>query len=89
MPVRYLSDPELARLSTWPVEIEEEEEEEAIRHFTLSTDDLSWLASFNREENRLGVAVQLAALSWLGGNYSFDVDAEARREGHRPLRITA
>jgi hypothetical protein len=63
MPVRYLSDPELARLSNWPDEIAVED---AVTYFTLSADDLSWLAGFNRQQNRLGVAVQLSTLPWLG-----------------------
>ncbi len=63
MPVRYLSDPELARLSTWPTEIAAED---AVTFFTLSEDDLSRLAGFNRDENRLGVAVQLSTLAWWG-----------------------
>jgi hypothetical protein len=63
MPVRYLSDPELARLSGWPDEIADED---AVTYFTLSAEDLSWLGSFNRQQNRLGVAVQLSTLPWLG-----------------------
>lgn len=63
MPVRYLSDPELARLSSWPDEIAVQD---AVTYFTLSTDDLSWLTGFNRQHNRLGVAVQLSTLPWLG-----------------------
>jgi hypothetical protein len=63
MPVRYLSDPELARLSSWQGEIADED---AVTYFTLAASDLSWLAAFNRVENRLGVAVQLATLPWLG-----------------------
>jgi Domain of unknown function (DUF4158) len=63
MPVRYLSDPELARLSSWPEEIAVED---AVTYFTLSADDLSWLAGFNRHQNRIGVAVQLSTLPWLG-----------------------
>ncbi len=63
MPARYLSDTELARLSNWPGEIADED---TVTYFTLSADDLAWLAGFNREENRLGVAVQLATLPWLG-----------------------
>jgi Domain of unknown function (DUF4158) len=63
MPVRYLSEPELARLSSWPGEIADED---AVTYFTLSADDLSWLAGFNRAENRLGVAVRLSTLPWLG-----------------------
>jgi Tn3 transposase DDE domain len=45
MPVRYLSEPELVRLSSWPGEIADED---AVTYFTLSADDLSWLAGFNR-----------------------------------------
>jgi len=63
MPVRYLSDPELARLSGWPGEIADED---VITFFTLSADDLAWVRGFNRDENRLGVAVQLCTLPWLG-----------------------
>ena len=63
MPVRYLSDPELARLSSWPDEIAVKD---AVTYFTLSADELSWLAGFNRQQNRLGVAVQLSTLPWLG-----------------------
>jgi hypothetical protein len=59
MPVRYLSDPELARLSSWPDELAVED---AVTYFTLSANDLSWLAGFNRQQNRLGVAVQLSTL---------------------------
>ena len=53
MPARYLSNPELARLSGWPGEIADAD---AVTCFTLSADDQSWLAGFNRAENRLGVA---------------------------------
>jgi len=63
MPVGYLSDPELARLNAWPDEIAAED---AVTYFTLSGDDLAWLTGFNRVENRLGVAVQLSTLPWLG-----------------------
>ena len=63
MPVRYLSDPELARLKSWPGEIADED---AVTYFTRSDNDLLWLAGFHRPENRLGVAVQLSALPWLG-----------------------
>lgn len=63
MPVRYLSDPELARLSGWPDEIADVD---AVTYFTLSDADVSWLAGFNRQHNRLGVAVQLSTLPWLG-----------------------
>jgi hypothetical protein len=63
MPVRCLSDVELARLSTWPGEIAEED---TVTFFTLAGDDLGWVRGFNRDENLLGVAVQLCTLPWLG-----------------------
>jgi hypothetical protein len=50
------------RLSSWP----EVADEDAVTYFTLSADDLSWLAGFNRQHKRLGVAVQLSTLPWLG-----------------------
>jgi hypothetical protein len=63
MPVRYLSDPELARLSTWPDEINDKD---AVTFFTLSDADRAWVRGFNGDENRLGVAAQLCTLPWLG-----------------------
>lgn len=56
MPVRYRSDPELARLSTWPGEIIDED---ALTFFTLAEDDQAWLRGFNRNENGLGVAERI------------------------------
>lgn len=63
MPVRFLSDAELARLSGWPDEIADADR---ITFFTLTSDDLGWLASNVRVENRLGAALQLCTLPWLG-----------------------
>ena len=63
MPVRFLSDAELARLSSWPDEIAADD---LVTYFTLTRDDLDWLASTVRVENRLGAAVQLCTLPWLG-----------------------
>jgi len=63
MPVRFLSDAELARLSSWPDEIADDD---LVIYFTLTGDDLGWLASTVRVENRLGAAVQLCTLPWLG-----------------------
>ena len=63
MPVRYLSDSELARLSMWPAEIDEQD---AVTFFTLAAGDRAWLRGFNRDENRLGVAVQLSLCSLHG-----------------------
>jgi hypothetical protein len=63
MPVRFLSDAELARLSGWPGEVADED---LVTFFTLTDDDLAWLGASYRLENRLGVAVQLCTLPWLG-----------------------
>lgn len=63
MPVRFLSDAELARLSSWPDEIAEHD---LVTFFTLSSGDAAWLSGNVRVENRLGAAVQLCALPWLG-----------------------
>ena len=63
MPVRFLSDAELARLSSWPDEIADED---LVTFFSLTSADLGWLGSHVRPENRLGAAVQLCSLSWLG-----------------------
>jgi hypothetical protein len=63
MPVRFLSDAELARLSGWPDDVSEDD---LVTFFTLTSDDLGWLGSNVRMENRLGAAVQLCTLPWLG-----------------------
>ncbi len=42
MPVRFLSDAELARLSGWPSEIAYDD---LITFFALTGDDLGWLGS--------------------------------------------
>ncbi len=63
MPVRFLSDAELARLSSWPYEIADDD---LVTYFTLTSHDLGWLGANVRVENRLGAAVQLCALPWLG-----------------------
>ena len=63
MPVRFLSDTELARLSSWPDEIAEHD---LVTFFRLTSDDAVWLSGNVRVENRLGAAVQLCTLPWLG-----------------------
>ncbi len=42
MPVRFLSDAELARLSGWPDDVADDE---LVTFFTLTRDDLGWLGS--------------------------------------------
>ena len=63
MPVRLLSDAELARLSGWPHDVADDD---LVTFFTLTSDDLGWLGSNVRIDNRLGAAVQLCTLPWLG-----------------------
>jgi len=63
MPARLLSDAKFARLSGWPDEIGDDD---LVTLFTLTSDDLAWLNGNVRIEKRLGVAVQLCALPWLG-----------------------
>ena len=63
MPVRFLSDSELARLSSWPDEIAEHD---LVTFFTLTSDEVAWLRGNVRVENRLGATVQLCTLPWLG-----------------------
>ena len=64
MPVRFLSDAELARLSGWPDDVADDD---LVTFFTLTSDDLGWLGSNIRIENRLGVgrAALHAALAGL------------------------
>jgi hypothetical protein len=63
MPVRFLSDAELARLSGWPDEIAEHD---LVAFFMLTSGNAGWLSGNVRVENRLGAAVQLCTLPWLG-----------------------
>jgi len=63
MPVRFLSDAELARLSGWPHDVADDD---LVTFFTLTSDDLGWLGSNVRVENRLGAAIQLCTLPRLG-----------------------
>lgn len=64
MPSRYLSDAELARLSGYPAEVADED---LIAYFTLSGADRRWVRERHRgPANRLGLALQLTTLPWLG-----------------------
>jgi len=63
---RVLSDAELAQLSTWPAEVAHSD---LAAYFTLTVDDLRWVRSFRSPRaaaDRLGLAVQLCALRFLG-----------------------
>jgi hypothetical protein len=50
MPVRFLSDAELARLSSWPNEIAADD---LVTFFTLTNEDLGWLTSTVRVRTAL------------------------------------
>jgi hypothetical protein len=58
------SDEEIKRLRSWPGELGRNE---LIRYFTLGSDDRDWLSRAARGVgNRLGLAVQMCTLPWLG-----------------------
>lgn len=63
MPPRSLSDAEIERLTTWPAEVARSD---VAAFFTLRVDDLRWARSHRGAANRLGLAVQLCALAFLG-----------------------
>lgn len=63
MPVRFLSEADRARLSMYPAEITEDD---LGAHFTLSPDDQAVVRRRRREHNRLGFALQLCTLRFLG-----------------------
>lgn len=54
---------ELQRLSTWPAEVARSD---LAAHFTFSLVDLRWVRSHRGAVERIGLAVQLAALRFLG-----------------------
>jgi hypothetical protein len=61
---RFFSDEEIKRLRSWPGELGRNE---LIRYFTLGSDDRDWLSRAARGVgNRLGLAVQMCTLPWLG-----------------------
>lgn len=63
MPASIFSDAELARLAGFPEEIPLED---LIRAFTLTGADLDLVANRRGAANRLGLALQLCALRYLG-----------------------
>ncbi|MCA1679007.1 MAG: DUF4158 domain-containing protein [Actinobacteria bacterium] len=54
---------ELQRLSTWPAEVARSD---LAAHCTFSLEDLRWVRSHRGAGERIGLAVQLAALRLLG-----------------------
>jgi len=63
MPVELLSSTERAKLSRFPSEIPRED---LRRHFTLSDEDLCATRKQRLDPNRLGFALLLSALRYLG-----------------------
>ncbi|MDQ4130780.1 MAG: DUF4158 domain-containing protein, partial [Actinomycetota bacterium] len=63
MPTRYLSDAELARLAGYPETIADED---LVTFFRLEDEDLRWVRERRGGANRLGLALQLCTLPWLG-----------------------
>ncbi|MCA1675955.1 MAG: DUF4158 domain-containing protein, partial [Actinobacteria bacterium] len=63
MPTRYLSDAELARLAGYPDTIADED---LVTFFRLEDEDLRWVRERRGGANRLGLALQLCTLPWLG-----------------------
>jgi len=63
MPVNFLSEAERVRLSQFPRDIPEVD---LIQYFRLTQDDLNLIQRQRRSFNRLGIAVQLCALRYLG-----------------------
>ena len=63
MPTRLLSDPELDQLTSWPSEVAHSD---LVEFFTLDLGDLRWLRTHAGAMNRLGLAIQLCALRYLG-----------------------
>lgn len=60
---RVLSDEEAARLSAWPPEVARSD---LVAHFTLSIKDRRWVRSHRGAAERIGLAVQLCGLGYLG-----------------------
>lgn len=63
MPTRLFSDVETAQLSSWPSEVARSD---LVACFTLGIEDLRWVRSHRGAALRLGLAVQLCALRYLG-----------------------
>jgi TnpA family transposase len=63
MPVRFLSDVEREQLSRFPATISPED---CLTHFTLSFFELAKTLEHRGDHNRLGFALQLCALRYLG-----------------------
>lgn len=83
MPVRYLSDPDLAQLSSWPDEIAVED---AVTYFTLSAEDLraGGLQPPAEPPGRCRSTVTLPWLGWVPDDLA-GCPRWAQRNQSRPL----
>ena len=63
MPGKALSDEEAEQLSAWPPEVARSD---LVAHFMLSVEDRRWLRSHRGAAERIGLAVQLCGLGYLG-----------------------
>ena len=63
MAPRALSDADLEALRSWPPEVAHSD---LVEYFTLDVDDLRWVRSHRGAATRLGLAVQLCGLRFLG-----------------------
>ncbi len=60
---KVLSDEEAEQLSAWPPEVARSD---LVAHFTLSVEDRRWVRSHRGAAERIGLAVQLCGLGYLG-----------------------
>ncbi|CAN5765018.1 Tn3-like element TnAs1 family transposase [soil metagenome] len=63
MPGKVVSDEEAEQLSSWPPEVARSD---LVAHFTLSAEDRRWVRSHRGAAERIGLAVQLCGLGYLG-----------------------
>ena len=60
---KVLSDEETEQLSAWPSEVARSD---LVAHFTLSVEDRRWIGAHRGAAERIGLAVQLCGLGYLG-----------------------
>lgn len=64
MATQFFSAAEIRGLESWPTEVGRDE---LVRYFTLTGEDVEWInRSARGTPAKLGLAVQLCALPWLG-----------------------
>jgi len=60
---RVLTDEQRLWLTTIPPDLSQNE---LVRHYTLSPDDIAFIRRHNKDENRLGIVVQMCGLRYPG-----------------------